>query len=313
MAAELTSMVPAMAQEWIGILQAIMPKGDTVSKTYSDVLTRIDTGNILTAEQLAVLYGIMIARNTIRLSDVVHTVLQCLHKTNGHQNDPNRDPARDKDLRKIQRICSAFLLVILRSHPPKDFLTQYADRYLLRAAQIGLDLRTMVASLRMLMLVAADSMLSNMGNTEKFMSLNVPVDSYASLDSGYFLRNAPRDISEFAHKIIKVICSDGWVKEKCLRNIEQLVGQQLLNMKSEQSHCILQLICYPEPGMPEEAEPKDQEAYIEGILRNLQIWTQRQSRLQLLFLFKYSDKIDTDKVVTTHSIGKVFRKYILKN
>jgi len=86
MAAELTSMVPAMAQEWIGILQAIMPKVDSVSKTYSDVLTRIDLGNILTAEQLAVLYGIMIARNTIRLSDVIHTVLQCLHKTNGHQS-----------------------------------------------------------------------------------------------------------------------------------------------------------------------------------------------------------------------------------
>ena len=132
---------------------------------------------------------------------------------NSNQSDPNRDPARDKDLRKIQRICCAFLLVILRSNPPKDFLTQYADRYLLRAAQIGLDLRTMVASLRMLMLVAAESMLSNMGE-KKFMSLNVAVDSYVTLDSAYFLRTAPRDISEFAHKIIKVVCSDGWVKAR---------------------------------------------------------------------------------------------------
>ena len=59
-----------------------------------------------------------------------------------------------------------------------------------------------------------------------------------------------------------------------------------------------QLICYPETPNDEEGEPKNQETYIEGILRNLQIWTQRQSRLQLLFLFRSVDKIDSiDKTV----------------
>ena len=63
----------------------------------------------------------------------------------------------------------------------------------------------MVNSLKILMLVASDSMLSNISG-DKFMSLNVPVDSYANLESSYFFRNAPRDISEFAHKIIKGKC-----------------------------------------------------------------------------------------------------------
>jgi hypothetical protein len=107
---------------------------------------------------------------------------------------------------------------------------------------------------------------------------------------------------------ILVVCSDGWVKEKCLRNIDQLVNS-ILTLKSEQSQCILQLVCYPEPGLAEEAEPKDQETYIEGILRNLQIWTQRQSRMQLLFLFKYSDKVETDKIPMS-TIGK-FSKYFI--
>ena len=234
---------------------------------------------------------------------MIHTILGCLHKTNVHQMDPNRDPARDKDLRKISKICCAFLLVIFRSNPPKHFLTLFADRYLLRAAQNALDIKTMVASLRMLMTVAAESMLSNTPADRRFMSLNVPVDHYAGTDSSTFLRTAPRDVSEFAHKIIKVLCSEGWVKEKCLRNIDCLVAN-LISLKAEQSHCILQLICYPDEArnLPEEAEPKDQESYIEGILRNLQIWTQRQSRLQLLFFISIEKTVVADVARLTTGI-----------
>ena len=243
MAAELTSMVPAMGAEWIGILQAIMPKGDSPAKSYSDVLTRIDSGNIQTAEQLSVLFGILVARNTLRLSDVLQTVFLCLQRCHQHQNDVHRDPNKDKELKKTQRLCCAFLFVILRSGPPKShFLTLHADRYLLRACQIGLDLKSLVISLNMLMTIGSDSLLRNLSENSRFISINVPVDppKYTALDSGTFLRQAPRDISEFAHKIVKIICSEGWVKDKCLRNVENLVQPPLLQMRPEQSHALLQ-------------------------------------------------------------------------
>ena len=70
-------MVPIIASDWLGILQAIMPKEG--SKGYNDVCTRIDGVSPITlAEQLAVLYGIMMARGAIQMKSVVAIVLSSL-------------------------------------------------------------------------------------------------------------------------------------------------------------------------------------------------------------------------------------------
>ena len=60
------------------------------------------------------------------------------------------------------------------------------------------------------------------------------------------------------------------------------------NLRPEQAHIILQLLCYPE-NYQEDLEMKEYEGYIEGILKNLDIWTLRQSRLLLLFIFKHTE------------------------
>ena len=69
-------MVPPIAAEWLGILAAIMPTEG--NKGYSDVCTRIDTTRITLAEQLAVLYGIMMARGALQMKSVITIVLDSL-------------------------------------------------------------------------------------------------------------------------------------------------------------------------------------------------------------------------------------------
>lgn len=72
LAAELTAIVPLMGREWLGILQAIMPR-DGNKSSYNDVCTRIDgVSPIVLAEQLAVLFGIMMARGALQMESVIN-------------------------------------------------------------------------------------------------------------------------------------------------------------------------------------------------------------------------------------------------
>ena len=288
LAADVTSVVPTLAQEWLGILQAIMPKMEAVSKSYSDVLHRIDTGTIRAAEQMAVLYGILIARNVVKLADVMQIVFSALSRT--YANGPSADSVREKETRKLQKLCCEFMLFLLRSNPPKDMLTQRVDRHLLRACQESLDFQgCLVLALRILMVLSSEAMLSGLpGSQDQFKIFMLGVDQYKNIDTKSLLDTGKvRDMAEFASKILKSICSEGWVKEKSLLNGDNLV-KAIGNLRPQQAHIILQLLCYPE-NYQEDLQMKEYEGYIEGILKNLDIWTLRQSRLLLLFIFKQTE------------------------
>ena len=118
LAAEITSMVPIIATDWLGILQAIMPEDG--SKGYNDVCTRIDgVPPITLAEQLAVLYGIMMARGAIQMKSVVTIVLSCLQHSVQKMKNFGSEQKQSQKVRENMRLCCAFLLIILRSKPPK--------------------------------------------------------------------------------------------------------------------------------------------------------------------------------------------------
>ena len=113
-------MVPIIASDWLGILQAIMPKEG--SKGYNDVCTRIDGVSPITlAEQLAVLYGIMMARGAIQMKSVVAIVLSSL-QYNHTKAKVQTDPKLAQRTRDAVRCCCAFLLIILRSKPHKGII-----------------------------------------------------------------------------------------------------------------------------------------------------------------------------------------------
>lgn len=224
LAAELTSMVPPIAAEWLGILAAIMP---TEGKSgYSDVCTRIDTTRITLAEQLAVLYGIMIARGALQMKSVLSIVLDSLYY-NTQQLHRQTEPKLAQRTRDNIRLCCAFLLNILRSAPPKDFLAEVTDRHLLKDVQAQLSIEVLVNILKTLMFVASDLIRPKLSSNVDYVSHSVRVDAYKTIDSSNFLKNAPKDVSDMAFQILKVICSEGWVKEKCLCQGEKFVNQLL--------------------------------------------------------------------------------------
>lgn len=95
-----------------------------------------------------------------------------------------------------------------------------------------------------------------------------------------------KSLSEFAQHVLRQICSQEWVLERCLQDPEELCHADMLldsEMSQEQAQRLLHMICYPDT--PPEAF-LDQKTHITNILENLEQWSLRMSWLDLQLMFK---------------------------
>lgn len=95
-----------------------------------------------------------------------------------------------------------------------------------------------------------------------------------------------KSLSDFAQRILREICSQEWVLERCLQNPEELCDSDMLldkMLSTEQAQKLLYMICYPE-SLPEAF--LDQKTHITNILENLDQWTLRISWLDLQLMYQ---------------------------
>ncbi|XP_020279147.1 mediator of RNA polymerase II transcription subunit 12 isoform X2 [Pseudomyrmex gracilis] len=109
--------------------------------------------------------------------------------------------------------------------------------------------------------------------------------SSSSSSAGLTTENV-KGFSDFAHHVLRQICSQEWVLERCLQNPDELCHQDMLldNMLTpRQAQKLLHMICYPDT--PTEAFI-DQKTHITNILENLEQWSLRMSWLDLQLMYK---------------------------
>jgi len=96
-------------------------------------------------------------------------------------------------------------------------------------------------------------------------------------------------------QVLKIICSESWVKEKCLKDSEKFVTSMLdkrgIILPRVESQLLIELISHPtDESCSDEIENFELENYVQAILHNLRIWTIRQSLTKLLHLFYTNDQ-----------------------
>lgn len=93
---------------------------------------------------------------------------------------------------------------------------------------------------------------------------------------------------EFAQAVLKQICAQEHVLERCLKNAEQLCDMIIDEMlTAKQAQRVLHMICYPEAEFNIISE-LDQRSMIVRILENLGQWTLRISWLDLQLMYRQS-------------------------
>ncbi|XP_059617864.1 mediator of RNA polymerase II transcription subunit 12 isoform X2 [Phlebotomus argentipes] len=96
---------------------------------------------------------------------------------------------------------------------------------------------------------------------------------------------------DFAQHVLRQICSQEWVLERCLQNAEELCQPGMLidtMLTPKQAQRLLHMICYAENESNMKAE-MDQKSIIVRILENLEQWSLRISWLDLQLMFKQTN------------------------
>ncbi|XP_076661232.1 mediator complex subunit kohtalo [Halictus rubicundus] len=109
--------------------------------------------------------------------------------------------------------------------------------------------------------------------------------SSSSSSAGITTENV-KGLSDFAQHVLRQICSQEWVLERCLQNPEELCHPDMLldNMLTpRQAQSLLHMICYPETSTDAFI---DQKTHITNILENLEQWSLRMSWLDLQLMYK---------------------------
>ncbi|RWS13512.1 thyroid hormone receptor-associated protein-like protein [Dinothrombium tinctorium] len=183
------------------------------------------------------------------------------------------------------------------------------DRYLLAAAHSGMKVEAVLTVLKAI-LVLGDSIEVREAKSKSEVNQNKEIsisEILGPLDDGdfgdfgllQFPGSKPRvdgsaviettNLGEFAKHALKQICSQEWVHEKCLRELEMPDKQNLLMdpmLTSKQAQQLLQMICHPK-GIPNTISDSemDQRQQISKILQSLDEWTIRVSWLQLQLMY----------------------------
>lgn len=118
------------------------------------------------------------------------------------------------------------------------------------------------------------------------MGLDLAMSS--SNSSAGLATESVKSLSEFAQHVLREICSQEWVLERCLQNPEELCRSDMLldsMLTTRQAQKLLHMICYPE------ISPDaflDQKTHITNTLESLDLWTLRMSWLDLQLMFQVS-------------------------
>lgn len=103
-----------------------------------------------------------------------------------------------------------------------------------------------------------------------------------------------KGLSAFAQHVLRQICSQEWVLERCLQNPEELCHPDMLldNMLTpRQAQRLLHMICYPNTLIDTFL---DQKTHIINILETLEQWSLRMSWLDLQLMYKQYPPASSD-------------------
>ncbi|XP_045472646.1 mediator of RNA polymerase II transcription subunit 12 isoform X2 [Harmonia axyridis] len=304
MCAEMTACCNTLASEWLGVLLALCCPMSHPGY-YTEVLTSLDVQDISIHNALAIFTCILIARHCFSLEDFVGRVaLPSLLKVKSLDNGGGVAEGG------MRLTCHLLLRLFRTAEGPQPGLYSVGsppltaprpplgvrlscDRHLLAAAHRNIHVGPVLAVLKAVLVVGdataregTELSISHILGTSDLMSGgDGPTLDLAQSSTGNAESTA--SLSAFACHVLREICSQQWVLERCLSHPEELCDMDnLLDplLSHSQAQRLLHMICYPEAGI--NYDELDQKSMISRILENLEQWTLRMSWLDLQLMFK---------------------------
>ncbi|XP_014240194.1 mediator of RNA polymerase II transcription subunit 12 isoform X2 [Cimex lectularius] len=322
LSAELTAHCNLLSAEWLGVLTALCYTSS--SPSYTEVTSHVDIHDLSIHNSLALFTSILVARHCFSLEDfVVHVALPSLMTVcNEGRGDADLDAEAGARL-----TCHLLLRLFKTSEVPQPAMYSVGtsphplpvnstssiklscDRHLLAAAHNNIKVGPVLAVLKGILVVGDAT--AGRGSRGKIKPHKMtPPSGQGELSISHILGTSDslggaRDelllelgggnnissnggLSELAQLVLKEMCSEEWVLERCLQRPEDLCTQDMMldsMLTAKQAQRLLHMICYPDNPVSTDVN-LDQKTMITNILENLELWTLRVSWLDMQLMLK---------------------------
>ncbi|KAK2719591.1 mediator of RNA polymerase II transcription subunit 12-like protein isoform X2 [Artemia franciscana] len=313
LSAELTACCNSLVPDWLTVLEALC---NVQPACYVEIMQNMDINDLTIHMNLGIFFAILVARHCFGLQDfLLHVGLPSLMKIwNFGQLCTEAEPGARLACHIILRLFktpttpqpACYSLVGASPHPniaagnqPGIKLT--CDRHLLAAAHNSIRSSTepVVAVLKAVLLLAnyTDSKKDHneMLNVLGISDINI-VDEHEDPNycfsvgmRGLFNNYGPSRLSAFARYVLRQICSQPWVHERCLQIPEDLLKNgslmdSLLNPKNAQR--LLNMISRMDKTSGISEESLDNKQTVTQLFENLNQWNIRVSLLDLQLIYR---------------------------
>ncbi|RXG58705.1 Mediator of RNA polymerase II transcription subunit 12 [Armadillidium vulgare] len=305
--AELTACCNSLSSEWLRVLNILCCSSES-NPGYNEVLAKIDLSDPRSSptihSSLSVFTAILIARHCFTLANFLnHVVFQSLKAAwNSGIGNPDAEPGARLTCHLLLRIFKS-----VESPQPSQYgsvspqnvptsisqrnIRMNCDRYLLAAAaHLSLTMAPVLAVLKA-MLIVSDAM-SGQSKSQASISdiLGTSDVGNGSNDSDMLGKGADKAcLADFARYALRQICSQEWVRERCLKGPKELCSKDNLldrMLSSKQALRLLHLICHPDSPSIHSDASLDHHTILSNILEDLDEWTLRISWLDLKLMYE---------------------------
>ncbi|CAG7719777.1 unnamed protein product [Allacma fusca] len=289
--AEMTAACPTLASEWLGVIQALCSTS-RCGLAYGEIFAEIDVKHLSIHSSLATLTALLVARQCFSLQDFVVQAVPSLLKAWNEGHGPN-----DADTEAGARLTCNLLLSLFKAQESVNpnvtpsVLKLSCDRRLLSATHNSITLGAVLAVLKA-MLLLADAAGSGERRRDQRNISGIP---QGELSISHILgtsdvpsercdsiRGEPRTLASFAFNALQQMCSEPWVRQRCLQCPDELCNTDMLLdpiVSPRQAQRLLHLICYPDMPLPEDS--LDPRTHIPRIMEGLDQWNLREAWLAL--------------------------------
>ncbi|KAK8720073.1 hypothetical protein OTU49_013593, partial [Cherax quadricarinatus] len=280
--AELTASCNALSAEWLGVLNALCCSS-MESHGYIEVLSQValrDPHSTPTIHSsLAVFTAILIARHCFTLPDFLKCVVlpSLMAAWNSGEGNPEAEPGARLTCHLLLRIFKSvdtpqpaqYSAGSSQSVPPgmsQRNIRLSCDRHLLAAAHTAITLLPLLAVLKAMLIVG--DVLSGQTKSQASISdiLGTSDMGSGSNDSDMMGKDADKaSLADFARYSLRQICSQEWVRERCLKIPEELCSaENLLDsaITPRQAQRLLHQICHPDSPSTHNDASQDQRTII---------------------------------------------------
>jgi len=323
---ELTAQCGSLAQEWLGALYTLCCFTET---SYGDLKAQVNLTDTTFYGPLGIFVSILIARHAFPLQAfVVHVVTRSLIKNWNESNDnSNREAEAEAGARlslhlllKLFKSVEAFQPLYYTVASPRPIpvsihatgIKLSCDRHLLAATHAnissGINVGSIIAVLKALLCLT----LTSSGDLPMSHILGTGGERSSSIDDDFGLGtrggSSGKTLGELANLTLRQICSQEWVRDRCLQSPDYMCQPGILMdriLKPHEAQALLRMICHTEKVDLSKSKMQESNNIVGRIIQDLDEWSLRSSMVDIKLMYH---RLGDDKDAPSSAISKWLEK-----